>query len=167
MDCLAKLDVARRQHLNACRLLEEALPLIRTALRAYPGNRFFRTVFRHNRLTLAGARLGLGEHVPAAAAAEEVLRADCQPAEDACLAAGVLARCGPAAEKDSRLPEAKRKQLADDYGSRAVAALRRAREQGFRDVAELKKDRNLDPIRKREDFGKLVRELESARPAPR
>ncbi len=42
--------------------------------------------------------------------------------------------------------------------------LREAVSKGFKDVPHMKKDTDLDPLRQREDFQKLVKEL-SAKPA--
>jgi hypothetical protein len=49
-----------------------------------------------------------------------------------------------------------RKKLA----IRGVALLRQAIDKGFKDVAHMKKDTDLDPLRDREDFKKLLTELE-------
>jgi hypothetical protein len=49
---------------------------------------------------------------------------------------------------------------AEPYAVRAVELLRQAVAKGFKDVAHLKKDSDLDPLRQREDFKKLLRELE-------
>ncbi len=38
--------------------------------------------------------------------------------------------------------------------------LREAVSKGYKDVAQMKKDTDLDPLRQREDFQKLVAELE-------
>jgi tetratricopeptide (TPR) repeat protein len=51
------------------------------------------------------------------------------------------------------------------YAGQALALLRRARVAGFfkdrRQIERLKKDTDLDPLRKREDFAKFVAELEA------
>jgi hypothetical protein len=70
----------------------------------------------------------------------------------------------PRAERDTKLPEARRQELARSYGDRAVAALRQALANGYKDIAHLKKDKDLDPLRRRDDFQKLLREVEPARP---
>jgi serine/threonine-protein kinase len=55
-------------------------------------------------------------------------------------------------------------KLADRYAARAVDLLRQAVAKGFKDVEHLKKDSDLDPLRGRDDFKKLVAELESGAP---
>jgi hypothetical protein len=64
--------------------------------------------------------------------------------------------------KDDKLPEGKRKELAQSYADRAVEALRQAVARGYKDAAHLKKDPDLDPLRGRDDFRKLLAEVEAA-----
>ena len=46
------------------------------------------------------------------------------------------------------------------YADQAMAMLRDAVAKGYKDVADMKKDTDLDPLRQREDFKALVAELE-------
>lgn len=50
------------------------------------------------------------------------------------------------------------------YSDRAIELLRSAIKAGYRDVAHLKRDRDLGALRDREDFKKLILELESKSP---
>jgi tetratricopeptide (TPR) repeat protein len=69
-----------------------------------------------------------------------------------------------AAAKDENLPEADRATLADKHAARALALLKEDRTLGyFKDpeiLAHMKKDPDLDPLRDRDDFKQLVKELE-------
>jgi hypothetical protein len=47
-----------------------------------------------------------------------------------------------------------------DAADKAMATLPRAVSAGYRDLAALRTDRDLDPLRKRQDFQKLLKELE-------
>ena len=47
---------------------------------------------------------------------------------------------------------------------RAVQLLQRAVKAGFKDAAHMKKDIDLDPLRGRDDFKKLLAELEAKAP---
>jgi tetratricopeptide (TPR) repeat protein len=51
----------------------------------------------------------------------------------------------------------------DKHAARAVALLRQAVAKGFRDVAHMKKDADLDSFRERHDFKDLLAELEKVR----
>ena len=48
----------------------------------------------------------------------------------------------------------------DEYAKRAVELLQRAVKAGYKDAAHMKKDTDLDPLRDRDDFKKLLAELE-------
>jgi hypothetical protein len=75
-------------------------------------------------------------------------------------AALFLARCVPLAEQDARLPDGKRKKLAKTYADKAMKRLREAVDRGYKNVPQLQKDKTFDPLRDREDFQKLLRDLE-------
>jgi serine/threonine-protein kinase len=159
LDGLAELALARQHYADACQLLQEALPYCRAALRSNPRDGFGRAVFAENRKLLAQARLALGEHAAAAAAAEEMLPLSDDPAGDAVTVAGLLARCRPLAAKDPMLSDAQRKDLAQRYAERALACLREAIAKGYKDVDHLKADADFASLRSRADFLKLLHEL--------
>jgi serine/threonine-protein kinase len=168
MDSLAKLARGRKDYPSARRLLEEARPHIQAALEANPRHPFCRAVFCDNRLLLAVTLLDLGEHPGAAETAAELARVAFDPAGDTYNAACLLSLCVPLAEQDAKLPEAKRKELAKAYGDQALALLRTAVARGYKDAAQMKKDTDLDPLRGRDDFRKLLTEVEAAaRPEPK
>jgi hypothetical protein len=55
-------------------------------------------------------------------------------------------------------------RLAPEEAARAVALLRQAVAGGYKDAARLKKDRDLDALRGRDDFRLLLAELEAKKP---
>jgi hypothetical protein len=65
------------------------------------------------------------------------------------------------AEKDDTRPEIERRQLARDYGDRAIRLLRRAISEGFCDTDELRKASRFDSLRSRDEFKTLLAKLES------
>jgi tetratricopeptide (TPR) repeat protein len=52
------------------------------------------------------------------------------------------------------------------YGDRAMGLLRKAVQAGWKDGAHMAKDSDLDPLRDREDFRQLLKELDAKAPAP-
>jgi hypothetical protein len=50
----------------------------------------------------------------------------------------------------------------EECARRAVALLRQAVANGFKDAAHLKEDKDLDPLRGRDDFKRLLAEVEAA-----
>jgi tetratricopeptide (TPR) repeat protein/tRNA A-37 threonylcarbamoyl transferase component Bud32 len=157
---LAVVANAQRRYADSCRRLAQALAHTRAALRANPGHPYYRAVLHENGQALAQARLGLGEHAAAAAAAEEMVRIGYDPVNDPYQAACILAGCVPLAEKDAKLPESRRPKLSQDYAERAMTLLRQAVAKGYKDAAQMKKDKDLAPLRSRPDFQILLTELE-------
>jgi tetratricopeptide (TPR) repeat protein len=160
---LARLLLARKDLDGARRLLEEALPRHRAALKARPRHPAYRNVYRLNRWRMTETLLELKEHAAAAETAGQFLEVAVDPPRDAYTAACLLAGCVRLAAEDERLPEGKRQELATTYGDRALAALRQAVAKGAKEVAQMKKDPGLDPLRRREDFQKLLAESEAKR----
>lgn len=72
----------------------------------------------------------------------------------------VFALCSAAARQDAGLPEAEREKACEDYAVRAIALLKRAATARFfndaANVAHAHEDPDLDALRKRSDFKKLL-----------
>ena len=79
---------------------------------------------------------------------------------DAYDAACYLSLCVPVVSEHAELDATQRKESARFYGDAAMELLRDAVSKGFRDVAHMRKDTDLDPLRPRGDFQKFVAELE-------
>ena len=72
-----------------------------------------------------------------------------------------LARCVPIVEKDDKVTKEQRENQVQFYGNQAMAMLRAAVAKGYKDVEHMKKEKDLDALREREDFKKLLGELEA------
>jgi tetratricopeptide (TPR) repeat protein len=101
----------------------------------------------------------IGQHAEAATAAEDMARGSPDNALALYNAACALSQCKALAMKDSQLPEAKRQALAQTYADRAMHLLRQAVQHGFKDADHIDNDGDLDPIRNRADFEKLLDSL--------
>jgi hypothetical protein len=144
----------RRKELHRARhLLEQAVPYHQAALQPNPRKLAYRLYFRNNRWKLAALLLSLGEHAAAAETAALLVRAAVDPANDVYTAARCLAGCVPLAEHDN-------KKLTQSYADRAVSTLRQAMQNGYKNVAHMRKDNDLDPLRTHQEFQKLLKELE-------
>ncbi len=66
----------------------------------------------------------------------------------------------------AKTPGADAARLAKDDADRAMQWLHKAVQAGYKDSAHMKKDTDLDPLREREDFKKLIAELEKKFPPP-
>ena len=76
-------------------------------------------------------------------------------------AACMLAQCMPIVEKDDKLAAAKRQAEIAFYADQAMAMLRDALAKGYKDAEHMQTDKDLDPLRSRDDFKTVVAELEA------
>jgi tetratricopeptide (TPR) repeat protein len=167
MVCLAELARERKELASARQLLDEARPHLQVALDANPRQPYYREVFCDHRLQQAATLLGLGDHAAAAVAAADLARIAVRPAADAYKAASYFARCMPLAERDAKVPLSRRQELVRSYAEQAMAALRQALSNGYKDIAHLQKDKDFDPLRSRGDFQTQLAELAKDKPKGR
>ena len=147
---------------------EEGLPLERQAVRLLGDlyrsdvkNPDFRRAFSYACWTLATILVEFKDHRAAAQAVTEYLRIEPNGFEEPSEAAGILCRCAQLCRDDPKVPETEREALARTYADRAMDALRTAIRNGFRDANLLKTADTYEPIRSRDDFRRVVREIGS------
>jgi serine/threonine protein kinase/tetratricopeptide (TPR) repeat protein len=144
----------------AKRLLLEGRPHHLAALKANPRHPAYRRFYRGYLVALTGLHAGMLEQQDALRTAETCRDLGYDAAEDAYDAACALSQCVAIVSKHDKLDDKQRKEAAQFYGDTAMRLLRDAVSKGYKDVAHMKKDTDLDPLRQREDFQKLVAELE-------
>jgi tetratricopeptide (TPR) repeat protein len=106
--------------------------------------------------------VNLGDHAGASSRADRLAAlADSQGGEAAYNAGRYLARCSTLATKDQVIPAEKRSGLANEYAGRAVKHLQAAVSRGFCDAKLYANDTDLNPLRDRDDFKKLIADLEA------
>jgi serine/threonine-protein kinase len=155
----------RRRDFGASRReLAEALPHHQAALQASPRDPTNRQFYRNHLLALIVSCAGLQDRAAAVRAAETLRDLGWDPAGNAYDAACGLALCIPLVEKDPQADAGRRHQQAQFYGDQALAMLRTAVAKGYQDAAHMRKDKDLDPLRGRDDFQKLLAELEKGAP---
>jgi hypothetical protein len=142
------------------RLLEEGRPHHLAALKANPRHPAYRQFYRNHLGVLIWAHAGLLEPEDAVRTAEARRDLDWNAPADAYDAACLLSPCVPIVAKHDKLDGKQRKEAAQFYGDAAMKLLREAVSKGYKNVAHLKKDTPLAPLRQRDDFQKLVAELE-------
>jgi serine/threonine-protein kinase len=153
--------VHHKEPRSALPLLEEAMPHVQAAIAANPKDPAYPEERTRIRMFIALAHLRLQDHSAAAEATSRMMEdLGISRKDGACIAAGLLAQCVPLAEKDARLSASKRAELSAAYTNRAMACLQQAVREGFKDAAHIRKDTDLDPLRGRDDFRKLLAELE-------
>jgi serine/threonine protein kinase/tetratricopeptide (TPR) repeat protein len=157
---LAVLHNQRREFADALALLERARPRHLAALKAGPTDSRYRLCYRNNLQALATSHLGLGDHTRLATTAEDLARLDYEPATDNYLAARMLCSCATLTVKDAQLSETGQADLARRYADRALTLLKQAVAHGFKDAENMKTAGDLEPLRTREEFRKLLADLE-------
>jgi hypothetical protein len=121
------------------------------------------------RLQRAFSLVKLGEHAQATAEANALADQKSVPGETLYNLACVSSLSSTAVRRDPHLSPTEQDQRAEEYAARAVELLGKARAVGYFQeparVEHLKTDKDLDPLRDREDFKKLLAELEDM-PSP-
>jgi tetratricopeptide (TPR) repeat protein len=156
---LALVLRANKQLQGARALLEKALPYHQVAVTAQPFDRIYHGDRRKTQRALAETLLLLADYAEAAKAAAHLVHDPYASSREHYQIACLIGRCMALAGKDSKLPQAKRAEVVSLYGYDALWALRDAIREGYRDVAQLERDPDLDPLRARDDFKSLVAEL--------
>jgi serine/threonine-protein kinase len=112
----------------------------------------------------AQALAASGKYASAAAEAADLARSDSLPGDILYQLGRVYSLASAGAQKDDRVSRTERDRQADQYAARAVELLRQAVAKGWKDVEHLKKDSDLDPLRGRDDFKKLMAEVKAGAP---
>src|SRR5262249_50732154 len=138
----------------AKQLLLEGRPHHLAALKANPQHPFFRESYGKHLSVLTGVHAGLLEQADAVRTAETCPAGPCRDvgwdsAGDGYDAACCLSLCIPIAAKHSKLDDEQRREAARFYGDAAMKFLRESVAKGFDNVAHMRKDTDLDPLRGR------------------
>jgi serine/threonine-protein kinase len=159
---LAVLRHAAKAPAEARQLLEQAGTHHEVALRADPRNVTYHKWYRNNLVALCTLCFACRDHTATVAAAQKLASLMLGQAQDYYLATSFVSRAVVLAERDTKLSEGKRKELAKKYADQAMDLLRQAVTEGYKNVDQLKKDPQLAPLRQRADFQKLLADLEVA-----
>lgn len=158
---LGWLHLIQKEPGRACDPFERGLPHLREAVHLNPSNPHYLTALRDLCQNLAEARVLLGDHAEALAAAGEMVQASRAPGPGAhYLAACFAARCRAAARADARVSKADRDALEGRYAGQALAWLREAIGRGYRDAREMRQDSRLRSLHGLPEFDGLLDELD-------
>jgi tetratricopeptide (TPR) repeat protein len=103
-----------------------------------------------------------GDHARATEEAEDVVRQGGLTSIDLYNVCCTFCLASAAADKDGKLSPTDRNRLKTRYADRAMDYLGQAVIKGFRNPSRIKGDSDLAPLRTREDFQKLLAELEAS-----
>jgi serine/threonine-protein kinase len=163
--CLGDLRAQGNDLAEARRLLERALQQLRVALDSDPRSLSYRLSLCLAYRDYAEVLKRQSAHAELANAAQELARLAPDDPDSFRYAAIYLAQCAVLAAADTRLAPPDR--VVEHYARTAVGLLRTAFERRLIiDPKELAND-NFDPIRRRDDFQKLLEEMKRSVPVPR
>ncbi|CAN5477506.1 hypothetical protein BH11PLA2_BH11PLA2_17170 [soil metagenome] len=157
----ALLRIDQKKFAECRELLKESEGLFRAALKAEPRNPTFRNFFCNNRILLMNCLLDEGEYAAIPTLVAELQEMTVSPHEDYYDAAKFLTRSAELARKDPAIAEARREPLAVEYTQQAMESLKQAIAKGYRNANRLEKDKDLNPLRDREDFKMLLADLKA------
>jgi serine/threonine protein kinase len=157
---LGTLCFLRRDFRGAKTRLEEAFPHHQAALQANPQNPTYRQFFRNNLLVLVPACAGLQDQVAALQAAKKLRDLGWDPPANAYDAACAMALCVPIAREQQKLDAAERESAIKFFADEAMKMLHTAVTKGYKNRKQMMEDANLAALRGREDFQKLVDDLD-------
>jgi serine/threonine-protein kinase len=140
----------------------EGLALRQELSRRYPANTAYLGMVTQSQAMLAVLWAGNGDQARAVVQAEEVQSSPHITGVACYDLACAYSLASAAVNKDIKLSAEKRSKLVEDYAGRAVALLAKAIAKGYPDIADMKTDRDLNPIRKRPEFQKLLQEWEKS-----
>jgi tetratricopeptide (TPR) repeat protein len=158
---LAILGIGQRDFVQAKDYLDLAQPHHQAALKANPRHPTYRQSYRSNLWALAQAQAGLLDRAAAVKTAEQIRDLGWNPEEDAYDAACALALCIPIVEKHEKLDAQERQAAVQFYGDEAMKLLGDAVSKGFKDAGRIRAESDLAPLRNRDDFQKLLADLEA------
>jgi serine/threonine protein kinase len=158
---LALLHQRQEDWAAAKRVLLEGRPHHLAALTANPSHPTYRQIYRDHLGALTAAHAGLLEQDEAVRTAETCRDLSWDAPADAYDAACFLSLCVPVVAEHNKLDATQREEAVKFYGNAAIKQLREAVGKGYKDVAHMKKDTDLDPLRRRGDFRMLVADLEA------
>jgi hypothetical protein len=157
---LANLADRRRDFAAARRFLDEAIPHHQAVLQGNPQRSDYRQFYRNSLLELTRTYAAQGDRLGALAVATKGHDFGWDPAVDAYGAACMLAQCMPIVGEGNNLA-AKRQADIAFYADQAMTMLSDAVAKGYKDAEHMQTDKDLAPLRPREDFKAVVVELEA------
>jgi tetratricopeptide (TPR) repeat protein len=139
---------------------DKSIQVLRGVLDKEPRNNVAQMLLKDTRVGRAVALAQMGDYGQAARDADDLSRQEGLSPVDIYNLACIYSRCFESAGKDSKLSNPERNELQEQYGGRTTASLRRALAIGFRNTPVFRTDPDLQAVQDRDDFKKLLKEVE-------
>jgi tetratricopeptide (TPR) repeat protein/predicted Ser/Thr protein kinase len=154
----------RKEYVEARRLADKAIQQQQTALRVEPKNPKYQEFLGKHYQTLASIQLESGEAAAAGQTAQKALGIRPKSADDAIALADIAVASARRTAENANLSDGERAARTAACHDLAMKVLHEAVRRGFRDAKRLQNDPDLEPLRAREDFLKLVSEMAAGGP---
>ncbi|MGP0063007.1 MAG: tetratricopeptide repeat protein [Isosphaeraceae bacterium] len=158
---LADLLRVLRRSTEALQFQREAVRLLGSLYRSNVKDPDFRRAFSYACWTLATLLVDVKDHRAAEQAVADYLRIEPNGFEESYEAATILCRCAQIVRDDAAIQVPRREALSGAYVDRAVAALRIAVRNGFRDAKTLRVDTTFSILQTRVELRQLIHEIEA------
>jgi tetratricopeptide (TPR) repeat protein len=158
---LADLLRDRGQSGTALPLEREAIQDLRSAYQSNIRNPDYRTAMSYAYWTMCAIHLDLRDHFQTARTISDYLAIEPNGFEESIEATCFLCRCSRVCLDDPVMRPKERSSVARSYEDGAMRALRLAVRRGFREFKDLETDGAYEPLRARDDFRALIRELKA------
>jgi serine/threonine protein kinase/tetratricopeptide (TPR) repeat protein len=161
--CYNQLGVAEAMQGNldaALASFDKAIEALERFLERQPRSPEQRTHLRNARITRACVLATRGDYARAVQEAEAIAAKEELNSSNLYNMVCLYSRCAAAAGKDAKLPPTERIMLREQYAVRAIEYFRQSVAKGIHNLSIIKTDSDLDALREREDFKKLVAEAE-------
>jgi serine/threonine protein kinase len=156
---LARVCMGERDFQKSKTYLAEAEPHFAATISANPRNPGYRQGYYLYLTALTQTKAGLGDQDGALVTSHRLRDLAWGPASDAYQAACALSLCIPAVDTNRHADQSQRQAAVRFYGDHALTMLRDAVSKGWTDAAHMRTDTDLDAVRERDDFKKLLDEL--------
>jgi tetratricopeptide (TPR) repeat protein len=160
--CYFLIERGRLTEARAC--VDQAIVYQKAALAANARSLRYRQFLSNHYWNLTDVLVRQEDYLGAVRAVEQMVGAAPNPKSEFHAGAWHLGRCILLVEKDGKLTQAKREELAKTYADQAMQWLQEGLKKGYKDTEALEKDAAFGPLRNREDFKKLLAAKVPAKP---
>jgi hypothetical protein len=163
LSALARLRLLDNAPAEARRLAERSRTRMEAAFRNEPSNPWSRRYYSVCLATLGAVAAATGDRELVMELIDRLKSGLSEPILDRYNAACVAASYATYLARDAKLPQAQRHKMAGTSCDQAMALLRQTVQAGFQNASFIKTDSDLELLHDREDFQKLIAELEARR----
>jgi hypothetical protein len=163
LSALARLRLLDNAPAEARRLAERSRTRMEAAFRNEPNHPWYRRYYSVCLATVGAVAAATGDGKVVAELIDRLKSGLSEPILDRYNAACLATSYAKYLARNAKLPQDQRQKMAGDFCDRAMDLLRQTVQAGFKNASFIQTDSDLELLRDREDFQKLIGELEARR----